>query len=129
MISKIIFIISAICGIGIFSMLSQTSPSEVGPFGLIGLFAMVYLLFLGLITAFLYGTYRVFLIALASFRKGQPMPVKNTKNSAFFLKYSSALAFIPIVLVAELSTSGVGFFQIIILIIIELIAIIYISKR
>lgn len=89
---------------------------------------MVYLLFLGLIAAFMYGVYRIFSLFLASFRKGQPVAVKQIRNAAFFLKYSSALAFVPIAVIAKQSTGGVGIFDIILLIIVEIIAIIYISK-
>lgn len=128
MISKIIFSLSAISGVGIFLMLTQTSPNEVGPLGVLGFFAMVYLLFLGLIAAFMYGVYRIFSLFLASFRKGQPVAVRQIQNAAFFLKYSSALAFVPIAVIAKQSTGGVGIFDIILLIIVEIIAIIYISK-
>ena len=129
MISKIIFSLSGLSGIGIFLMLTQTSPNKVGPIGILALFAMIYLVFLGVISVFLYSSHRVFLLAYFLLRKGQPSIRKQEKTPAFFLKYSAALAFVPIGIVAKQSTGGVGIFEILLLIIIEIIAIIYISKR
>ena len=129
MISKIIFSLSGLSGVGIFLMLTQTSPNKVGPVGILTLFAMIYLVFLGIIAIFLYSSHRVFSLAYSLFRKGQPSLKKQEKNPAFFLKYSAALAFAPIGIIAKQSTGGVGIFEILLLIIIETIAIIYISKR
>ena len=129
MISKIIFSLSTLSGVGLFLMLTQTSPNKVGPLGILILFMMVYLVFLGVISFFLYGSYRVFSIAVVYFRKGQPVVQKEVKTPGFFLKYSAALAFAPISLIAKQSTGGVGIFEILLLTIIEIIAIIYISKR
>ena len=127
MISKIIFSLSGLSGVGIFLMLTQISPNKVGPVGILALFAMIYLVFLGIIAIFLYSSHRVFSLAYSLVRKGQPSLKKQEKNLAFFLKYSAALAFAPII--AKQSTGGVGVFEILLLIIIEAIAIIYISKR
>ena len=127
MISKIIFSLSTLSGVGLFLMLTQTSPNKVGPLGILILFMMVYLVFLGVISFFLYGSYRVFSIAVVYFRKGQPVVQKEVKTPGFFLKYSAAFA--PISLIAKQSTGGVGIFEILLLTIIEIIAIIYISKR
>ena len=129
MISKIIFSLSTLSGVGLFLMLTQTSPNKVGPLGILILFTMVYLVFLGVISFFLYGSYRLFSIAVVYFRKGQPVVQKEVKTPGFFLKYSAALAFAPISLIAKQSTGGVGIFEILLLTIIEIIAIIYISKR
>ena len=129
MISKIIFSLSGLSGIGIFFMLTQTSPNKVGPIGILALFTMVYLVFLGLISLFLYGVYRVFSIWQTYFQKDQPSLKKQYRTPDFFLKYSAALAFAPISLIAKQSTGGVGVFEIILLAIIEIIALFYISKR
>lgn len=129
MISKIIFSLSGLSGVGIFFMLTQTSPNKVGPIGILMLFVMIYLVFLGLINMFLYGTYRVFSIGYSYFRKGQPALNKQDKTASFFLRYSAALAFAPISLIAKQSTGGVGVFEIILLTVVEIIALIYISKR
>ena len=110
-------------------MLTQTSPNKVGPIGILALFKMVYLVFLGLISSFLYGVYRVFSIGKTYFQKDQPSLKKQYRTPDFFLKYSAALAFAPISLIAKQSTGGVGVFEIILLAIIEIIALFYISKR
>ena len=129
MISKIIFSLSGLSGVGIFLMLTQTSPNKVGPVGILALFAMIYLVFLGIIAIFLYSSHRVFLLAYFLLRKGQPSIRKQEKTPAFFLKYSAVLAFVPIGIIAKQSTGRVGIFEILLLIIIETIAILYISKR
>ena len=129
MISKIIFSLSGLSGVGIFFMLTQTSPNKVGPIGILALFTMVYLVFLGLISLFIYGVYRVFSIGQTYFQKDRPSLKKQYRTPDFFLKYSSALAFAPISLIAKQSTGGVGIFEIVLLVIIEIIALFYISKR
>lgn len=128
MISKIILAVSVLSGVGILWILNFTTPSSIGPIGVLGLFVATFLLFAGIISAFLYGTNRLFEMVFSIFRKDDLFISKN-RELKFFYKYALALAMAPLVLIAQQSIRGIGIFEIILVVILEIIACLYISKR
>ncbi|MDO4872250.1 MAG: hypothetical protein Q4A27_02375 [bacterium] len=128
MISKIIFAVLVISILGISSILHFTTPSMAGPWGVLGLFILAYVFTVCIVTIFLYGTNRVLYFILLNFSRNEKIKFAK-RDILFHLKYALALALMPIILVAQQSVSGVGVFEIILVIILEIIAYIYISKR
>lgn len=128
MISKIIFAALLISGFGIFWILNFTTPSSVGPIGVLGFFALAYIFFIGLITLFLYGVNRILNLVFSNIFKDKKFFSKK-HELIFFCKYAAVLAFAPLILVAQQSIRNVGIFEIVIIVFLEIIACIYISKR
>ena len=124
MISKIILAVSVLSGVGILWILNFTTPSGTGPIGVLGLFIATFLLFAGIISAFLYGANRLFEMVFSIFRKDN-LFISRNRELKFFYKYALALAMAPLVLIAQQSIRGIGIFEIILII----IACLYISKR
>lgn len=107
--------------IGLSLLLNLTSPSTIGPMGILVFFVMLYMIFLGLFSFFLHIAGKV----SASFLK-KPLKFINFKRSYY---YATVLALAPIILIAQQSIGRVGFFEFILVIVFEIIACIYISKR
>ena len=128
MISKIIFAVSIISGAGILWILNFTTPSSVGPLGVLGLFILAYIVFAQIIVFLLYGSSRIFSLVKTTFAKESVSP-KKEHSLMFYYKYSLALAMAPLVIIAQQSVGSVGVFELILILIIEIIACVYISKR
>lgn len=121
MLKKIIFSLTIVSVIGLSLLLNLTSPSNIGPMGILVFFVMLYMIFLGLFSFFLHIAGKV----SASFLK-KPLKFINFKRSYY---YATVLALAPIILIAQQSIGQVGFFEFILVIVFEIIACIYISKR
>ncbi|MDO4902031.1 MAG: hypothetical protein Q4A21_00525 [bacterium] len=126
MISKIIFIVTILSLGSIAWILNATTPSSLGPVGVLGLFILTYLFFVGIISFVAYGGFRAIQMVSSSF--GDRVSIKS-RNYRFFLQYSFILAFIPIILIAQQSSGGVGIFDIILLAIFQILSFIIVSKR
>ncbi len=128
MISKVILAVSVLSGVGILWILNFTTPSSTGPIGVLVLFILTFLFFAGLISAFLYGVNRLFEMVFSSFRKDD-LFISKKREFSFFYRYALALAMSPLVLLAQQSIRSVGIFEIILIVVLEIIACLYISKR
>lgn len=128
MISKIIFAVSLLSGVGILWILNFTTPSSVGPIGVLGFFTLAYILFIGLFTFFLYGADRILNLVFSGLNWGNNLFSKK-HELIFFFKYAVVLAFAPLILLAQQSIRNVGFFELLVIILLETIACLYISKR
>lgn len=129
MISKIIFAVSLLSGVGILWILNFTTPSSVGPIGVLGFFTLAYILFIGLFTFFLYGAGRILNLVFSGLNWGNNNLFSKKHELIFFFKYAVVLAFAPLILLAQQSIRNVGFFELLVIILLETIACLYISKR
>lgn len=107
-------------------MLNSTSPSSVGPVGVLGIFVMAYFLFVGAISLFLYGGFRVIQMILLALGGKHSL---KARDYGFFLKFSFVFAFAPIILIAQQSSGGIGIFDIILLAIFQILSFIIVLKR
>ena len=121
MLKKIIFSLMAVSVAGLILLLNLTSPSNIGPIGILAFFIMLYMIFLGLFSFFLHVVGKI----SASFLK-TPLKFIEFKRSYY---YATVLSLAPILLIAQQSVGEVGFFEFILVIFFEIIACIYISKR
>ena len=128
MISKIYLVLSLITLCGIIAIVNLFTPTDIGPLGIFGFFVLVYIMSVGMVNLFLYGVYR--LIYILKFNIFQSKERKtNNHNISYFLKYSLVISFTPLVLIARQSSGGINLLDIFLLLIIEIIALVYVSKR
>ena len=128
MISKIYLVLSLIALCGIIAIVNLFTPTDIGPLGILGFFVLVYIMSVGMVNLFLYGVYR--LIYILKFNIFQSKERKtNNHNISYFLKYSLVISFTPLVLIAHQSSGGINLLDIFLLLIIEIIALVYVSKR
>lgn len=106
-------------------MLTTTTPASVGPFGLLVIFISAYLSFIGLISFFLWGLYRVIAYAIPSFRRSKK--VHFTFRRAYY--FSTVLAAAPVMILGLQSVGGIGWYEFLLIAIFVVIGCLYISKR
>jgi hypothetical protein len=107
-------------------MLVFTTPASAGPFGLLVIFISAYLTSLGLISFFLYGISRVVSYASAGFNLKKPLLPFSFRRAYY---YSTVLAAAPVMLIGLQSVGSVGVYELILVILFEVIGCIYVTKR
>ncbi|MDR1033099.1 MAG: hypothetical protein LBL84_03775 [Candidatus Nomurabacteria bacterium] len=108
MLGKILSTVSLISLVLLVVLLVTTTPSEVGPFGVLAFFVLSYLIFLGLAT----GLLRMLSLFLSKLTKSfvmahpiTPVPIKR----CYYL--GTVLAMAPVLILAMQSFGGIGFLE------------------
>lgn len=107
-------------------VLTFTSPSTTGPFGLLLLFISAYLTFVGLISFFLFGINRLTVMVSSGMTLRKPIRPMDFRRAYYF---STVLAAAPVMLIGLQSVQSVGIYEILLVIVFEIVACIYISRR
>ena len=107
-------------------MLVLTTPASAGPFGLLVIFISAYLTALGLISFFLYGITRIIGYVSAGFTVKKPFQPLSFRRAYYF---STILAAVPVMLIGLQSVGSIGIYEIILVLLFEVIGCIYIAKR
>lgn len=107
-------------------VLTFTSPSTTGPFGLLLLFISAYLTFVGLISFFLFGINRLIVMVTSGMTVRKPIRPMEFRRAYYF---STVLAAAPVMLIGLQSVQSAGGYEVILVIIFEIIACVYISRR
>jgi uncharacterized membrane protein len=107
-------------------MLTFTSPASAGPFGLLVIFISAYLTFLGVISFFLFGMNRLIGMLSTGMALKKPFRRMDFKKAYY---YSTVLAAAPVMLIGLQSVQSIGFYEAILVIIFEVVACLYVSRR
>ena len=107
-------------------MLTFTSPATAGPFGLLVIFITAYLTFVGMISFFLFGINRLLVMVASGMTLRKPLQHMEFKRAYYF---STVLAAAPVMLIGLQSVNSIGFYEVILVIMFEVVACIYVSKR
>lgn len=117
----------SLVGLGLLIiMLTFTSPATAGPFGLLLLFITAYVTFVGLISFFLFGMNRLIVMVSASMSPRKPLRPLEFRRAYYF---STVLAAAPVMLIGLQSVQSVGIYELVLVIIFEAVACLYVSKR
>ena len=123
MLTKSIAIITLVAFVLLSALLQSTTPSTIHPVGILFVFILFYLLAMGLLTFFMFGVSRLLSKILSARHTLQPMSIKQ----AYY--YGSVIALAPVLLVGMRSIGRGDGWDIILVIIFEVIACFYIAKR
>jgi hypothetical protein len=126
MLQRAIAIITVVSLCLLTLMLVTTTPASAGPFGLLLIFISAYLTCLGLVSFFLYGMSRIIVYASAGFALRRPMQRLPFRRAYY---YSTILAAAPVMLVGLQSVGAVGFYELALVVVFEVIGCVYITKR
>jgi hypothetical protein len=126
MLQRVIAIITLVSLCLLTLMLTTTTPASVGPFGLLLIFITAYLTSLGLISFFLYGISRIIVYASAGFTMRRPLQPMSFRRAYY---YSTILAAAPVMLVGLQSVGAIGIYEVVLILIFEVIGCVYITKR
>ena len=107
-------------------MLTMTRPGEVGPFGVLAFFVLLYLSAGSIIYMLLTGIIYVFMRVLppGSLR----LWLENVSHTKVYY-YTTVLALAPVVLLGMASVGSIGGLDIVLVVLFEILACFYISRR
>ncbi|MCL1839874.1 hypothetical protein FWF89_02665 [Candidatus Saccharibacteria bacterium] len=118
-IDRVFVVTSLLAAIFLMIMINLTTPSDIGPLGVLVFFTLMYLVCLGVIV----GLCRLFFIIKG--RLGDRARVSRRKS----YYYGSVLAFVPMVLIFMRSFGELNILEIALVIIFAVLGCFYISKR
>ena len=107
-------------------MLTFTSPGTAGPLGLLVIFITAYLAFVGLISFFLFGMNRLIVMVSSGMTVRKPLRKMEFRRAYYF---STVLAAAPVMLIGLQSVQSIGVYEVILVLIFEVVACLYVSRR
>ena len=114
-----------VCSIvGVLAIMQSSTPSHSSPLIILLVFLLLYMAACGVLTFLLYGVR----LAVVRIGKGKLNDHTNTLFSRS-IAYGSVLAFSPIILVAVQSIGGLKLYEIILVVVFEVVAIFYVYKQ
>lgn len=126
MLKKSIIISIVVSIIALSAILQTTTPTTIGPLGILVVFILIYITALGVLTFLLKGgNYAAIKIGkLLSLRR----PVQRmTLGRAYY--FSSVIALAPVMLVGVQSVTDIGIYDITLVALFTVIACVYVGKR
>lgn len=110
----------------LFVVLSTSTPSHIGPVGVLFVFVLIYILLLGCIMA-LFQAGSLLGTRLATIIKTRRPVQRMSMTHSYY--YASVLALVPVMLLAMQSVGKVDWRQLLLVVIFATIACIYVKKR
>ena len=107
-------------------LLNTTTPATAGPFGILIIFTLVYLLSFGMIVFFIHSMSRLAVHLSTVFMTRRPIRVLKFKKVCLF---SSIIAAAIVMLIGLRSVGEVGFYECTLVILFVMISGLYVSKR
>jgi len=126
MLPRIIATLSLASLCALSAMLTFTTPASAGPFGLLVIFISAYLTFIGLISFFLFGISRLIASLSAGITVRKPIAAMTFRRAYYF---STVLAAAPVMLIALQSVRTIDVYELLLVIIFEVVACVYVSRR
>ena len=117
---KMFFTVSLASVIVLIFIMNLTTPSEIGPLGVLVFFTLFYLICLGIVTL-LCGAF-FFLM-----KKMKNEKFKKIEKKSYY--YGSILAFVPVVLIFLRSSGGIGLLELGLVTLFAVVGCFYVSKR
>lgn len=106
--------------------LQLTTPSTIGPLGLLFVFILLYVAILSMLTFLLYLANRVIV------RMGQTMTVRRPLRSLTLQRayyYGSVISLAPVMLIGMQSVGVVGIYEVLLIVVFTALTCVYIAKR
>lgn len=126
MLPKVISISVGVAIVLLAVILQTTTPTVIGPLGILFVFILIYIVALGVLTFLLRFASRLLAKATRSLTVRRPMRELTVGRSYYF---SSILALGPVMLVGMQSVGEVGIYDMLLLVVFITISCIYIAKR
>lgn len=126
MLPKVISISVGVAIVLLAVILQTTTPTVIGPLGILFVFILIYIVALGVLTFLLRFASRLLAKTTRSLTVRRPMRELTVGRSYYF---SSILALGPVMLVGMQSVGEVGIYDMLLLVVFITISCIYIAKR
>lgn len=126
MMSKIIAGVGLLSTAAFLFFINTTSPNEIGPLGILAVFLSFYFMIFAILTfGFRQGS-RAIVKVSKIFAPRRPLSSISLQRAAYL---ASSLGLVPVMLVAMQSIGGVGFYELLLVVLFVLVAVVYILKR
>lgn len=120
----ILFTLLGLCLLAIVTNL--TTPTSVGPFGVLAVFVFIYMLSLGLITYILFFGGKITRYLSQTFISRKPIEAISFRMAYY---YASVLAAMPVLFAALKSVGAVSIYGFVLVFIFEIVGCLYVSKK
>jgi len=107
-------------------LFQHTNPATIGPFGILAVFILIYLLVLGVLTILLFLGNKLIVRAAKGFALKRPIQPLHLRKSYY---YASVIALAPVMFMGMQSVGEVGAYDVILVLLFVTITCIYIAKR
>lgn len=126
MFGRVLTVVTLGAMIALLLVLQSTSPSTVGPVGILAVFFLLYVIFVGICTWIIHGVSLLLHVVTmpALFRK--PSTVLSMARSYYF---GSVVALGPIMLLAMGSVAKIGVYEVGLVLVFVFISLFYVKKR
>ena len=126
MLAKIIAL-SVIASVVLLTIVLQTTtPTTIGPLGILVVFIFMYIAALGVLTFLIFGGSKLLARFSKSLTVKRPIAPLSLGRSYYF---SSVLALVPVMFIGMQSVGEVGGYDVLLVVIFAIMACLYISKR
>lgn len=126
MLEKIILVITVASLCLLVILLNVATPTGIGPFGILAVFAFAYLSLLGVMTFLIFSISRIVSHLSSAFTVKKPIRTLSFKESYY---YSTVVAAAPIMLVGLQSVGSIGPYESLLIVLFVVIGCVYITKR
>jgi Ca2+/Na+ antiporter len=126
MLARIIVSTSVAAALLLVALLQTSTPSSIGPLGILLIFILIYVSVLGVLTFLLFIVSKIVRKLSESFTVKRRLEGLTLKRSYYF---SSVIALAPVLLIAMQSIGRVGVYEFLLVILFVVVACTYISKR
>lgn len=126
MLKRIVGISTVVSALLLFLLLQTTTPSTVGPVGLLAVFFLLYISLVGLVA----GLAWIFTNGIVAV--GKMLAVRRPMSRPKFKQiyyYASVIALAPVMMLAMKSIGSLGLYEVILVLLFIGIALLYVSKR
>lgn len=123
MLSKVLALITLIAFVLLSTLIQSTSPATIHPMGILAIFILFYLLALGVLTFFIFGIGRF----LKLFSPKNQATIAITFQRSYY--FASVIALAPVLFVGMRSIGRGSIWDVALILMFEVIACFYISKR
>lgn len=107
-------------------ILQTTTPTSIGPLGILIVFILMYVVVLGVLTFTLAGGSRLLVRMASTLTVQRPLQPLGLRRAYYF---SSALALAPVMLIGMQSVGEVGVYDVLLVALFITMACVYIAKR
>jgi hypothetical protein len=125
MFGKLISFISVVAIVLLVAIWQMTTPTTIGPLGILAVFILMYVSVLGALVFLLVGVNKI-IVKMSSTIAKTPHPEMDVRKAYY---YASVLALMPIMIIGMQSVGEVGFYELLLVALFTIIACIYIAKR
>lgn len=126
MLGKILIVIAVISIAALGGILNNTTPSSAGAFGVLCVFLFAYLITMSVMSFLISGISRLIRFFAHLVAAHRPVQVISLQHAYY---YATILALAPVMLISMTSVGKIGFYEVCLIAILEILGCLYVTKR